>query len=94
MNDIDLDDVVSGKDKKLIRDVLGLSSVAAFTRYTGGAVAGLLKFGNEFEKSLGHLLFAADFKNSIRILNVWQKECVEYEMLWRIYQAKERAKKE
>lgn len=80
------------KMKRQIKDVLGLSSIDAYERYRNNVIKGLYQFGNIFLGSLGGALEDADFRDSIRILNVWQKECIEHELLWRIYEAKEKAK--
>lgn len=77
-------------EQKLIKDVLGLSP-EAFDRFRDHAIRGLIGLGNAFKQALGILLQCADVQESVKIMSVWRKECAEYEMLYRIKEAKDRA---
>jgi hypothetical protein len=79
--------------EKLVKDVLGLSP-EAFDRFKVNAVKGLISLGNAFKQALGVLLQEANVQESVKIMSVWRKECAEYEMLYRIQEAKLKALKE
>ena len=78
-------------EANLIKNVLHMD-VGQFERYKASAARGFIVFGCSFLYHLGHLLLNADIQNSVKIMNVWAKECNEYDMLYRIYLAKEKAK--
>lgn len=77
-------------ENKLIKDVLGMD-FEQFERYKRNCVEGLIKFGDVFLQNLGHALQHATIPNAVRILNVWQRECVKLELFYRIEKAKEDA---
>lgn len=89
-NDVDAEENIEMQEDKLIQAVLDMNR-EHFMVYKISTAEGLQKFGNAFEKKLGEVLLLADITYSVRILNVFQKECVQYDWLNRIYKAKEQA---
>lgn len=77
-------------DAHHVRVVLGMD-MEQYARYRANTINGLTNLGGSFARSLGFTLEFADLHNSVKILNVWQKECIEHELLWRIHEAKKRS---
>lgn len=80
------------EQEKTVQDCLGMISLDHYEIFKYNTIMGLIMFGGNFAKALGELLARADMSNSVKILRVWQNECVQHEMLFRIHQAKEKAK--
>lgn len=77
------------EEARLVQVVLGMP-LEQYHRYKSNVVRGLQLFGGSFGSALGEALFYADLKNSVKILNAFQKECVEHDLLFRIYEARQR----
>jgi hypothetical protein len=84
-------EILTENDERLIRDTLGLINLDHYYRYRMNVSKGLIMFGNSFEAALGNLLLLSNFKNTIKILNVWQNRCSQADMIWRMHEAKEKA---
>lgn len=80
-------------DSMLIKNVFNMD-LEQFKRYRIGVINGLIRFGDAFYLRLGQLLVHADIKNSVKILHAWQQKCIEFEMMYRIYLAKEKSRLE
>jgi hypothetical protein len=76
---------------KHVLDSLGMITIEHFYKFKVNAQNGLIKFGGSFAKKLGELLQVSDNKNAVKIMRVWQNECTQHEMLYRMYKAKEDA---
>ena len=91
MDEEDIDDLLA--EQKHVADSLGMVNFDHFLEFRVDAAYGLCKFGSEFEVCLGSTLLAADIKDSVKIIRVWQSICYEYSMLYKIHKAREDALK-
>ena len=77
-------------DIKLIYDLFGMTP-ERFNEYRDDVIKGFCQFGTDFLQHLASALNCCETRDEIKIMHTWRKECVEHEMLWKIYQAKQKA---
>jgi hypothetical protein len=73
---------------------LGFNSPEAYEDYKSHAMNGMMAFGSSFTKALGKALCHAELEDAVKLIRTWRSKCEEYSMLWRIAEAKHRAKGE
>lgn len=88
-NEEDLENRLEAENHVL--DSLGMITMEHFHTFKYNAQQGLAKFGGSFARQLGMLLQVSDNQNAVKIIRVWQNECAQHEMLYRLWQAKENA---
>jgi hypothetical protein len=79
------------EEQRHVIDSLGFIDFAHFLQFKVCAVAGMLNYGNDFERTLGKLLHLANVKDSVRIIHAWRNTCMQYEMAYKIEMAKLKA---
>ena len=81
---------------KHVMDSLGMIDLEHFKEFKFNTVSGLVSNNNPttFLWYLGCALFNASDKDAVKIIRVWQNECSQHEMLYRIYLAKQKANSE
>lgn len=70
---------------------LGMIDYEHFQAFKNNASAGLQLFGDYFLASVGIALSHASDTDAVKIIRVWQSECVTHEMMFKIYKARQKA---
>ena len=70
---------------------LGFQDLDHFSTFCRDVHFGFDRFGSTFQRALGEALMAADLKDKVKIVQVWQSACYEHQILFRCYMAKVRA---
>jgi len=79
------------EEKRFVIDTLGMIDFQHYLRFKVNAAQGMMEFGDQFFRSLGETLAIAPTKQSVRIIRVWQQDCVQFEMLHKMQVAKTKA---
>lgn len=67
---------------------LGFLTFEAYEDFKYHAAEGMMRFGGEFTRRLGHALVAADIPNAIKLIKLYWSMCDEHAMLHKIFIAK------
>lgn len=85
----EIDDLLA--EQQHVADSLGMINYDHFLTFKENTSKGLKIFGSKFESLLGILLECSETKDAIKIIRTWQNQCTQYEMLYRIHEAKQKA---
>jgi hypothetical protein len=70
---------------------LGFTSISTFEEFKYHVVQGMIRFGSLFTHYLGQALDKADMGNSIKLIRLYQSDASKYEMMHRVWEAKNKA---
>ena len=76
----------------LVKNVLSMD-LDHFHRYRDNVSASFIRFGTYFFRCVGKALACSTVKDAVKILTMWPSEASEHDILYRIYLAKEEARK-
>lgn len=78
------------EERRHVQVVLGMD-FEQYERVKDNAMQGLVEFGGNFENAFGLLLTFCDVKRSVKLMHTFKQEITEYELMWRIKLAKDKA---
>ena len=79
------------RKEKYIADCLGMIDYDHFIDFKRNAAAGMYEFGNNFIRALSTALIMASDEDAVKIIRIWQNDCTQCEMMYRIKKAKEKS---